>query len=159
MKRLIKRYVLKAQVDKENDEVNEGKPLPREARPLTTNVINVENSMLKITLKVPSQVTAWVLLRSTGESYVAFLKCYLFKEIVIKNINLKQFISTQNALILRMQGPPSLGEFKFPVTWVVSLSSREWYHFSNGAGKIMVSSDRIHVSAEESLHFFPERKL
>lgn len=25
MKRLIKRYVLKAQVDKENDEVNEGK--------------------------------------------------------------------------------------------------------------------------------------
>lgn len=30
MKRLIKRYVLKAQVDKENDEVNEGKP-PTEA--------------------------------------------------------------------------------------------------------------------------------
>lgn len=27
MKRLIKRYVLKAQVDKENDEVNEGKKL------------------------------------------------------------------------------------------------------------------------------------
>lgn len=27
MKRLIKRYVLKAQVDKENDEVNEGKHL------------------------------------------------------------------------------------------------------------------------------------
>lgn len=27
MKRLIKRYVLKAQVDKENDEVNEGKRL------------------------------------------------------------------------------------------------------------------------------------
>lgn len=26
MKRLIKRYVLKAQVDRENDEVNEGKP-------------------------------------------------------------------------------------------------------------------------------------
>lgn len=27
MKRLIKRYVLKAQVDRENDEVNEGKGL------------------------------------------------------------------------------------------------------------------------------------
>lgn len=27
MKRLIKRYVLKAQVDRENDEVNEGKQL------------------------------------------------------------------------------------------------------------------------------------
>lgn len=29
MKRLIKRYVLKAQVDRENDEVNEGKGVPR----------------------------------------------------------------------------------------------------------------------------------
>lgn len=36
MKRLIKRYVLKAQVDKENDEVNEGKHPRTEKLPLTT---------------------------------------------------------------------------------------------------------------------------
>lgn len=38
MKRLIKRYVLKAQVDRENDEVNEGKrldPFPSELQELS----------------------------------------------------------------------------------------------------------------------------
>lgn len=40
MKRLIKRYVLKAQVDKENDEVNEGKHLQLKKHPFTTNLMN-----------------------------------------------------------------------------------------------------------------------
>lgn len=52
MKRLIKRYVLKAQVDKENDEVNEGKHLQLEKHPFTTNLINLENFILKDTLKI-----------------------------------------------------------------------------------------------------------
>ena len=40
MKRLIKRYVLKAQVDKENDEVNEGKHLKLKKYRFTTNLMN-----------------------------------------------------------------------------------------------------------------------
>lgn len=52
MKRLIKRYVLKAQVDKENDEVNEGKHLQLEKHSFTNNLMNLENFMLKDTLKV-----------------------------------------------------------------------------------------------------------
>lgn len=49
MKRLIKRYVLKAQVDKENDEVNEGKHLQLEKHPFTTSLMNLKNFILKDT--------------------------------------------------------------------------------------------------------------
>ena len=52
MKRLIKRYVLKAQVDKENDEVNEGKHLQLEKHPFATNLMNLGNLLLKDTLKI-----------------------------------------------------------------------------------------------------------
>ena len=68
MKRLIKRYVLKAQVDKENDEVNEGKHLRTEKRPLPANIMNLENFIGKETLKIQSQVPVWVPPRLTGES-------------------------------------------------------------------------------------------
>lgn len=56
MKRLIKRYVLKAQVDKENDEVNEGKHLQVEKKkyPFITNLMNSEIFILKDALKVQS---------------------------------------------------------------------------------------------------------
>ena len=37
MKRLIKRYVLKAQVDRENDEVNEGKKKKKSPSSLSTH--------------------------------------------------------------------------------------------------------------------------
>lgn len=57
MKRLIKRYVLKAQVDKENDEVNEGKHVQLEKHPFATNLMILENLILKDTLKIQSQVT------------------------------------------------------------------------------------------------------
>lgn len=73
MKRLIKRYVLKAQVDKENDEVNEGKHLQLEKHPFTNNLMNLENFILKATLEIQSQVAVWVPPRLTGESYVTFL--------------------------------------------------------------------------------------
>lgn len=52
MKRLIKRYVLKAQVDKENDEVNEGKHVQLEKHPFATNLMTLENLILKDTLKI-----------------------------------------------------------------------------------------------------------
>lgn len=83
MKRLIKRYVLKAQVDKENDEVNEGKHLQCEKHPFTTNLMNVEDFILKDTLKIQSRVTVWVPPRLSGESYVTSLKLCPFKETVI----------------------------------------------------------------------------
>lgn len=54
MKRLIKRYVLKAQVDKENDEVNEGKHLQLEKHPFTTNLMNLKNFILKDTKNMVS---------------------------------------------------------------------------------------------------------
>lgn len=63
MKRLIKRYVLKAQVDKENDEVNEGKHLQLEKHPFITNLMNLENFILRHTLKIQSQVIVWMPLR------------------------------------------------------------------------------------------------
>lgn len=69
MKRLIKRYVLKAQVDKENDEVNEGKHLQLEKHSFATNLMNLGNLLLKDTLKIQSQV---IVPRLTGESYVNF---------------------------------------------------------------------------------------
>lgn len=43
MKRLIKRYVLKAQVDRENDEVNEGMGGPKE---ILLKVLEVRGSSL-----------------------------------------------------------------------------------------------------------------
>lgn len=63
MKRLIKRYVLKAQVDKENDEVNEGKHLQLKKYPFITNLMNLENFVLRHILKIQSQVIVWMPLR------------------------------------------------------------------------------------------------
>lgn len=54
MKRLIKRYVLKAQVDKENDEVNEGKQSQDEKCPFIINLMISEDITLKCIINMQS---------------------------------------------------------------------------------------------------------
>lgn len=49
MKRLIKRYVLKAQVDKENDEVNEGKK--------ETAIATVRDNFCRVVVRIGITVT------------------------------------------------------------------------------------------------------